>query len=75
MNRYLAQTIDATWRAKEDLAERELTAGVDGFGAANGNYQTSARGRAGVFVALVTRVFAGAGVAWLNWLIKIGQRL
>lgn len=26
MNRYLAQTIDATWRAKEDLAERELTA-------------------------------------------------
>ena len=31
MNRYLAQTIDATWRAKEDLAERELTAGVDGF--------------------------------------------
>lgn len=45
------------------------------IGAANGNYQTAARGRTGVIVALITAVLAGAGAAWLNWLITIGQQL
>lgn len=45
------------------------------IGAGNGNYQLAARGRAGVFVALGGAVLAGAGVAWLNWLITIGNQL
>ncbi|MDS2171831.1 DUF6112 family protein [Nesterenkonia sp. CL21] len=44
-------------------------------GASNGNYQTATRGRIGVFVALGAAILAGAGVAWLNWLITIGDQL
>ena len=43
--------------------------------AANGNYSAAAKGRTGVLVALGTAVLAGAGVAWLNWLIDLGQQL
>ena len=43
--------------------------------AANGNYSAAGKGRTGVLVALGTAVLAGAGVAWMNWLIELGQQL
>lgn len=45
------------------------------IGAANGNYQLAGRGRSGVFVSLGAAILAGAGVAWMNWLITIGEQL
>jgi steroid 5-alpha reductase family enzyme len=45
------------------------------IGAANGNYQAAASGRAGVLVSLGGAILAGGGVAWLNWLITIGDQL
>ena len=43
--------------------------------AAHGNYSAAAKGRVGVLVALGAAVLAGGGVAWMNWLIALGQRL
>ncbi|MFT3859989.1 DUF6112 family protein [Micropruina sp.] len=43
--------------------------------ASHGNYATASKGRVGVLVALGGAVLAGAGVAWMNWLIGIGQHL
>ncbi|GAA3040057.1 DUF6112 family protein [Microbacterium dextranolyticum] len=43
--------------------------------AAHGNYSAATKGRAGVLVALGATVLAGGGVAWMNWLIALGQRL
>ncbi len=43
--------------------------------AAHGNYAAAAKGRVGVLVALGAAVLAGGGVAWMNWLIALGQRL
>ena len=43
--------------------------------ASTGNHSASAKGRAGVFIALGAAILAGAGVAWMNWLIGIGQQL
>lgn len=45
------------------------------IGAANGNYQVATKGRIGVFVALGGAILAGAGVAWMNWLVTIGGQL
>lgn len=42
---------------------------------ASGNHQAAARGRAGVLVGLGAAVLAGAAVAWLNFLIKLGGGL
>ncbi|OYO08840.1 hypothetical protein CGZ94_20315 [Enemella evansiae] len=43
--------------------------------ASTGNYSASAKGRVGVLVALGAAILAGAGVAWMNWLIDVGQQL
>ena len=43
--------------------------------AAHGNYSAAAKGRAGVLVALGAAVLAGGGVAWMNWLIALGDQL
>lgn len=40
-----------------------------------GNYATAGKGRTGVLVALGTAALAGAGVAWMNWLISLGSQL
>jgi len=40
-----------------------------------GNYAAASKGRVGVLVSLGGAVLAGAGVAWMNWLISIGQQL
>ena len=41
----------------------------------SGNYAAASKGRVGVLVALGGAVLAGAGVAWMNWLLGVGQQL
>lgn len=43
--------------------------------AAHGNFQSASRGRTGVLVALGAAALAGAGVAWLNFLLNLGSTL
>lgn len=45
------------------------------IGTANGNYTAATKARTGLLVALAAGVLAGGGVAWVNWLIGVGQRL
>ena len=52
-----------------------VSAIVWAISASSGNYSAAAKGRAGVLVALGAAVLAGGGVAWMNWLIALGQRL
>lgn len=40
-----------------------------------GNTSVADKARAGVLVALGAAVLAGAAVAWINWLIHLGQQL
>lgn len=40
-----------------------------------GNAQAAGKGKAGVFVALGGAVLAGAGVAWMNFLLNLGDTL
>ncbi|CAN7400049.1 putative integral membrane protein [Microbacterium esteraromaticum] len=42
---------------------------------AHGNFQAASRGRVGVFVALGAAALAGAGVAWMNFLLNVGSTL
>lgn len=41
----------------------------------SGNYQSAMRSRAGLFLSVGTAALAGAGVAWMNFLIGVGQQL
>lgn len=41
----------------------------------HGNYATASKGRTGVLVSLGAAVLAGGGVAWMNWLLNLGQQL
>ena len=45
------------------------------IGASTGNYQVASKGRAGVLVALGAAILAGSGVAWINWLVSVGEQL
>ena len=45
------------------------------YGQANGNYQIASKGKTGVLVALGAAILSGAGVAWLNFLINVGQQM
>jgi hypothetical protein len=45
------------------------------YGEANGNHQLAAKGKTGVLIALGTGIAAGAGVAWINFLVTIGESL
>ena len=40
-----------------------------------GNPYTAQKARIGVFVALGTAALAGAGIAWANFLLTIGDRI
>ena len=40
-----------------------------------GNITAATRGRAGVFVSIGAAALAGAGVAWLNFLLRVGTTL
>lgn len=42
---------------------------------ATGNAQSAGKGKAGVFVALGASVLAGAGVAWMDFLLNLGDTL
>lgn len=42
---------------------------------ANGHHATATKARIGAWTALGAAVLAGGGVAWLNWLIDLGQQL
>ena len=44
-------------------------------GSATGNAQTAFRGRTGCFIAAGAAALAGAGVAWANFLITVGDRI
>ena len=52
-----------------------VSAIVWAIAAANGNHAIASKGRTGVLVALGAAVLAGGGVAWMNWLIALGQQL
>lgn len=41
----------------------------------SGNYQSAIRSRIGLLVAVGAAVLAGAGVAWMNFLLGIGHQL
>lgn len=40
-----------------------------------GTTSVASKARTGVLVALGAAVLAGAGVAWINWLIQLGEQL
>jgi hypothetical protein len=42
---------------------------------ANGNHHVATKARADLFVSNGTAALAGAGVAWLNFLINVGTQL
>lgn len=52
-----------------------VSAVVWAVASSNGNYNAASKGRAGVLVALGAAALAGAGVAWMNWLIDLGRQL
>jgi len=41
----------------------------------SGNAQAAQKGKVGVFVALGAAALAGAGVAWMNFLLRLGDTL
>ena len=41
----------------------------------SGNYQAATRARVGLIVAIGAAALAGAGVAWVNFLLEVGSRL
>ena len=45
------------------------------IGTATGNYQAATKARTGLFVAVGAAALAGAGVAWLNFLLDVGTQL
>ena len=52
-----------------------VSAIVWAIASAHGNYSTACKGRVGVLVSVGAAALAGEGVAWMNWLINLGQQL
>lgn len=48
---------------------------VWGIATSSGNYHAATRARAGVLVAVGAAALAGAGVAWVNFLLGVGETL
>jgi hypothetical protein len=46
-----------------------------GVGGASGLYSTAGKARTGLFVAIGAAALAGAGVAWMNFLLALGAGL
>jgi hypothetical protein len=42
---------------------------------AHGNYQAATKARVGLWVSVGAAALAGAGVAWVNFLLGVGTRL
>ena len=45
------------------------------LGASHGNHSLASKSRIGVLVGIGAAALAGAGVAWVNWLIVLGRQL
>ena len=45
------------------------------LGASHGNHSLASKGWIGVLVGVGAAALAGAGVAWVNWLIVLGRQL
>ena len=41
----------------------------------NGHHGAATKARIGAWTALGAAILAGGGVAWLNWLVDLGQQL
>lgn len=52
-----------------------ISAIIWGLAASHSNPTTATKGRIGVLVAAGAAALAGAGVAWVNWLILLGGQL
>ena len=52
-----------------------VSASIWAIATGTGNTSVAAKARTGVLVALGAAVLAGAAVAWINWLIHLGQQL
>lgn len=52
-----------------------VTAVIWAIGSANGHHQVATKARIGVWTALGAAALAGAGIAWMNWLIALGSQL
>jgi len=57
------------------VASLVIAAIIWAIGTGTGNWQLAAKGRLGTLVALGTGAAAGAGVAFVNWLLAVGQSL
>ena len=44
-------------------------------GTSHGNHSLASKGRVGVLVGVAGAALAGAGDAWMNWLIALGNQL
>jgi steroid 5-alpha reductase family enzyme len=52
-----------------------VSAAAWALAAAHGNYHSVTKARAGVLVAVGAAALAGAGVAWMNFLLHLGRTL
>ena len=52
-----------------------VSAIVWAIASAHGNNSTASKGRIGVLVSIGAAILAGGGVAWMNWLLNLGQQL
>ena len=52
-----------------------VSASIWAIASSTGNTSVAMKARAGVLVALGAAILAGAGVAWINWLIHLGEQL
>jgi hypothetical protein len=52
-----------------------ISAIVWAVASAHGNHQAASKARTGLWVSFGAAALAGAGVAWLNFLLDIGSRL
>ena len=52
-----------------------VSAIVWAIASAHGNYQAAGKARAGLWVSVGAAALAGAGVAWVNFLLDVGTRL
>ena len=52
-----------------------VSAIVWAIASSHGNYQAAAKARAGLWVSVGAAALAGAGVAWVNFLLDVGTRL
>ncbi len=51
-----------------------VSAIVWAIASAHGNYQAAGKARAGLWVSVGAAALAGAGVAWVNFLLDVGTR-